>query len=71
MRIRVTNPNISSYQIHKISGRKNIGSWLTSKNIINWSFCFITNVFTADVPDTFDLSVLEQWGTVEVITDGT
>jgi hypothetical protein len=67
IKIRVINANVSSYQIDKAAGRRNIGLWLESKGILTWSYDMGSNEFIAEVVDNFDLSILEQWGTVEVI----
>lgn len=69
MRIRMTNPNISSYEIEKISGRQNIGIWLENRGIVNWKYDFERLTFEATVPDNFDISQLETWGTVEIIPE--
>ena len=71
MRIRITNPTISTFQIDKIAGRKNIGTWLTNKGITDWSYDFGELWFIATVPDDYDLNLLSEWGTVEVLEDGT
>ena len=67
IRIQITEPNISDYEIEKISGRKNIGTWLNNRGIYNWTYDFGSRIFIAEVEDTFNLSTLDQWGTVEVL----
>jgi hypothetical protein len=65
MKIRVLNPVVGAYDISAVIGRKNFQTWLTNRGIDEWSFDQGEDIFYCDVPDTFDLTKLAQFGTVQ------
>lgn len=65
MMIRILNPVVGALDIAKATGRASFATLMTNKGVSEWSFDAAQNIFYATIPDTYDLTKLAVYGTVQ------
>ena len=69
MRLRVTNPDLTGYDLEKVADHPKFDRWLRNRGVLGWHYTWGADFIDFEVEDGFDVSQAERFGTVEEVTE--
>ena len=69
MRLRVTNPDLTSYDLEKVADHPKLDKKLRQNGILGWHYNWGADFIDFEVADDFDRSKLAPYGTVEEVVE--